>query len=150
METARARIFFALALICATACSDNNGLPAVGDGGASAGRDAAWPGTCDPVLQNCAAGQQCVEGCHASGVMTKVFTCAVRRPDALATNGQDCGVGCAAGHDCYMVPNGDGGLRSVCRKYCNSNADCPNNRCVNEGLVCTPGDPAPIGRFCAL
>jgi hypothetical protein len=110
----------------------------------------AWPGTCDPVLQNCPAGQQCTGGCNVMGVMAKVFTCAVPVAGANATNGQDCGAGCARGHDCYVVPAGDGGTRSVCRKYCNVDADCPSNRCVAEGLVCTAGDTNPIGRLCAL
>lgn len=109
-----------------------------------------WPGTCDPVQQNCPAGQQCTGGCQVAGVMAKVFTCAVPGPSATATNGQDCGAGCAPGNDCYTVPAAGGGTRSVCRKYCNTNADCPSGTCVAEGLVCTAGDTAPIGRLCSL
>jgi hypothetical protein len=117
--------------------------------GGTAGAD-AWPGTCDPVQQNCPSGQQCTGGCNVTGVMAKVFTCAMPAAGAVATNGQDCGAGCARGHDCYTIPNADGGTRSVCRKYCNTDSDCPGTRCVAEGLVCTAGDTNPIGRLCAL
>lgn len=109
------------------------------------------PGTCDPVLQNCPAGQQCVGGCNVAGVMAKVFTCAVPAPGAIATHGQPCGIGCAAGNDCFVVPAEGGGTRAVCRRYCNTDTDCPiGSTCVAEGLICTPGDPNPIGRVCSL
>jgi hypothetical protein len=135
-------------------CGDDGGTPGIApDGGAldaSTGGDAGWPGTCDPVQQNCPTGQQCTGGCNVAGVTAKVFTCAMPAAGATATNGQACGPGCAPGHDCYVVPGGDGGTRSVCRKYCNADSDCPGTRCVGEGLVCTTGDPAPIGKLCAL
>ena len=81
--------------------------------------------------------------------MAKVFTCAVPSASATATHGQDCGAGCARGHDCFAVPT-DGGTRNVCRKYCNENAECPTGVCAAEGVVCTAGDSDPIGRVCAL
>jgi hypothetical protein len=139
-----------LGLVFLPRCDDDNdnnqafGRFPTADGAADAGT-----GTCDPEAQTCPAGQQCVGGCNVSGVMAQVFTCAVPSPGATATNGQACGAGCAPGHDCYTVTGGDAGTRSVCRKYCNTNADCPNNSCVDEGLVCTTGQ-APIGRLCAL
>jgi hypothetical protein len=121
----------------------------VPDAGADAPGAVVWPGICDPVRQDCPAGQQCTGGCDVAGVMAKVFTCAVPNPGASATHGQDCGLGCAPGHDCFIV-DGDGGTRAVCRKYCNTSADCPNTACVEEGLICTAGDVTPIGRLCAL
>jgi hypothetical protein len=141
----------ALALV---ACGDDDGEPIlpVNDAGADVrpGGDAmVWPGTCDPVRQNCPAGQQCVGGCNVVGVMAKAFTCATPRPGAGATNGQPCGEGCAPGHDCYVVPAGDGGTRSICRRYCNGDADCPGGSCGAEGLVCAANDPAPVGRLCS-
>jgi hypothetical protein len=117
---------------------------------ADGGADASSSSTCDPVAQTCPSGQQCVGGCNVAGVMAQLFTCAVPSPGATARDGQDCGAGCAPGHDCFTVSGADGGTRSVCRKYCNTNADCPNNRaCTDEGLICSAGQP-PIGRLCAL
>jgi hypothetical protein len=139
-------------LLSFAGCGDDEGTSlSTRDGSvADGGGPGAVPGTCDPVLQNCPAGQQCTGGCNVQGVMAKVFTCAVPAAGATNTNGQDCGVGCAAGHDCFTVPDGNGGTRSVCRKYCNVDSDCPTSSCVAEGLICTAGDPAPIGRVCAL
>jgi hypothetical protein len=126
-------------------CGDDDETPAMAvvDSGVNVGAVT----TCDPVMQNCPTGQQCTGGCNVVGVMAKVFTCAVPNPSATNTNGQDCGLGCAPGNDCFVVTTG-GVSRNVCRKYCNSNADCPNNNCTNEGLVCSASD-APIGRVCA-
>jgi hypothetical protein len=140
-------------------CGDDEEPPSVStvrDGGSTtvapdaAPADAGWPGTCDPVRQDCPPGQQCTGGCAVTGVTAKQFTCAVPAPGATATHGQDCGVGCAPGHDCYVVQAVDGGTRSVCRKYCNTNADCSNGTCAAEGLVCVTGDTSPIGRLCTL
>jgi hypothetical protein len=148
MRSSRAIILLVVSLTIATGCGDDDDSPAVtADGGASA---QTWPGTCDPVLQNCPVGQQCTGGCNVTGVMAKVFTCAIPNPAATATNGQDCGLGCARGHDCYTVADADGITRNVCRKYCNVDADCPTGSCLAEGLVCTAGDLQPIGRICAL
>ena len=136
----------ALALAAGAGCND--------DGPPAAPRDAgsadAWPGTCDPVRQDCPQGQQCVGGCDVTGVMAKVFTCALPASDARATHGQACATGCAPGHDCFTVTSTDGGTRTLCRKYCNQDSDCSTTRCAPEGLVCTAADPAPIGRVCAL
>jgi hypothetical protein len=82
--------------------------------------------------------------------MAKQFTCAVPPAGATATHGQDCGAGCAPGHDCYTVQDAGGETRTVCRKYCNTNADCPEGSCADEGLVCDPSDATPIGRLCTL
>jgi hypothetical protein len=109
----------------------------------------ASPGSCDPVAQTCPAGQQCVGGCNVVSVMAQLFTCAVPAPGATASNGQDCGAGCALGHDCFTMTGTDGGTRNVCRKYCNTNAVCPNNACTDEGLICS-AEQTPIGRLCAL
>jgi hypothetical protein len=150
-----ARLALLLVSVTTLACGDDSNETAFNqqppaDGGADAvGNTDAAQGTCDPVAQNCPSGQQCVGGCNVAGVMAQLFTCAVPSPGATGTNGQDCGVGCAPGHDCYTVGDGDGGTRSVCRKYCNTNADCPNNACVDEGLICSAGQ-VPIGRLCAL
>jgi hypothetical protein len=155
MKISVPRLLLAASLLAALACSSET--PSFGTNPdatastASFDAGATWPGTCDPVLQNCPAGQQCTGGCNVSGVMTKAFTCAVPAAGATATQGQDCGAGCARGHDCYVVPAPDGGMRSICRKYCNVDADCPpGGRCGQEGLVCTAGDSAPIGRLCTI
>jgi hypothetical protein len=156
MKTTHASVALVLTLTIAASCgggssavlgpADGSSLEVGADAGVSADR---WPGTCDPVAQDCPAGQQCTGGCNVQGVMSKVFTCAVPAAGAVATNGQDCGNGCARGHDCYTVAT-DGGTRSVCRKYCNSDTECPSGRCVAEGLVCNAGDMNPIGRLCGL
>jgi hypothetical protein len=142
----RLSLLAVLPVLVLLGCGDDNETPAQArvDGGLDA---SAFP-TCDPVRQNCPAGQQCTGGCNVAGVMALVFTCAVPNPGATNTNGQDCGLGCAPGHDCFTVPAAGGGTRNVCRKYCNSNADCPNNNCTNEGLVCSASQ-SPIGRVCA-
>jgi hypothetical protein len=134
--------------LSSVACSDDDDevAPGIDVTDAAAG---GWPGTCDPVRQDCPAGQQCTGGCNVVGVMAKVFTCAVPSSDATATHGQDCGAGCAPGHDCYLIAAPDGGTRSVCRKYCNVDADCPTT-CGADGLVCSAADMNPIGRLCAL
>jgi hypothetical protein len=153
MRTTCASAALVLSVALTAGCGDNSGsLVNPGDGGTTDARPGAdaWPGTCDPVAQNCPAGQQCTGGCNVPGVMSKMFTCALPTAGASATNGQDCGAGCARGHDCYTVPAAGGGTRSVCRKYCNGDGDCPGSHCVAEGLICAPGDPTPIGRLCAL
>jgi hypothetical protein len=155
MKPTRAAPLVVMLTLLAACGDDDNSLPVIPDGSALDGAadttpTGGWPGTCDPVQQNCPAGQQCIGGCNVVGVMAKVFTCATPAAGATATNGQDCGAGCAAGHDCYVVPTAEGGTRSVCRKYCNVDADCAGAACVAEGLVCSSGDTAPIGRLCAL
>lgn len=136
----RIAALFAAAYLSGIACSDDD--------------DPVSPGTdvtagCDPVRQDCPAGQQCTGGCNVVGVMAKLFTCAVPNAAATATHGQDCGAGCARGHDCFIVSAPTGGTRSVCRKYCNVDADCPTT-CGGDGLVCSSGDTSPIGRLCEL
>ncbi len=114
------------------------------------GQAGPWPGTCDPVSGGCPNTQQCTGACDLPGVMSKSFACAVPAANATATHGQPCGAGCAAGHDCFTVTDANGGVTSVCRKYCNTDRDCPGVTCLAEGLICTAGDPSPIGRLCAL
>jgi hypothetical protein len=144
---------FAMAFSSSLACSDDNDdiVPGIDvhDAAPPGAAGGAWPGTCDPVRQDCPAGQQCTGGCNVMGVMAKVFTCAVPSADATATHGEDCGAGCAPGHDCYLVRTSTGETRSVCRKYCNVDADCPTT-CGVDGLVCSADDMSPIGRLCAL
>jgi hypothetical protein len=145
MKLARVAFIFMSIMALAGCGDDSDEQPALGrlDGGVD-----AVASSCDPVVQNCPAGQQCVGGCGVVGVMAQVFVCAVPSPGATATNGQDCGAGCAPGHDCFTVTDA-GGTRNLCRKYCNSDADCPNGSCTTVGLVCTETE-TPIGRLCAL
>ena len=103
-----------------------------------AAADGAWPGTCDPVRQDCPAGQQCTGGCNVVGVMAKVFTCAVPSRDATATHGQDCGAGCARGHDCFLVPAAAGGTRSVCRKTATSTRTAQRPAASTDWSVAPP------------
>jgi hypothetical protein len=152
MKNATAAALLLLSFTVVLGCGDDNaptelGMIDAGQGDASGRR---WPGTCDPVLQDCPAGQQCTGGCNVADVMAKVFTCAVPSEGAVATHGQVCAAGCARGHDCFVVYGPKGARGSVCRKYCNTDADCPGTACVAEGVVCTRDDPAPIGRVCAL
>src|SRR4051794_1185934 len=106
-----ARVAFVLVSMTAFAgCGDDNSNEQ-SFGRQDGGVDAS-SGGCDPVGQNCPSGQQCVGGCGVMGVMAQVFTCAVPNAGATATNGQECGAGCAPGHDCYVVA-GDGGTRNI-------------------------------------
>jgi hypothetical protein len=153
MDT-RAAVLLCLPLLTLAACGDDDDD---NDTNVAVDRDAGvdgpvhtWPGNCDPVRSDCPAGQQCTGACDVAGVMAKAFACAIPAPGSTATHGQPCGNGCAPGHDCYTVSSPDGGTRSVCRKYCNTNADCPGVPCASEGLICTAGDPNPIGRVCGL
>jgi hypothetical protein len=161
MSNLRSAAFLGLGLLLFATCDDDDDdeLPPLGvlDAGtvgvldAGVVVDAGGPtGTCDPVRQDCPAGQQCISGCNVMGVMAKVFTCAVPAAGATQTHGQACGLGCARGLDCFAVPAPNGGTRNVCRQYCNTDADCPGTACVDEGVVCTAGDTAPIGRVCAF
>ena len=155
VKSLRIAALFAIPYLSSVACGDDDdevvpGIDVRRDAAQpDAATDGAWPGTCDPVRQDCPAGQQCTGGCNVVGVMAKVFTCAIPNRDATATHGQDCGAGCARGHDCFLVPAPAGATRSVCRKYCNVDADCPTS-CGADGLVCSASDMSPIGRLCAL
>jgi hypothetical protein len=159
MSNLRTAAFLGLGLLLFPTCGgDDHELAPPGgmDGGTVDVLDAGVveaggsTGTCDPVRQDCPAGQQCVSGCNVVGVMAKVFTCAVPAAGATATNGQACALGCVRGLDCFAVPAPEGGTRNICRQYCNTDADCPGTACVDEGVVCTAGDTAPIGRVCAF
>jgi len=101
-----------------------------------------WPGSCDPVAQNCSPDLECDVDCS----MGKEFRCL-----SIGTSkpGEKCwDTGCVRGSSCM----GSTADTAVCRQFCNTDADCPGGKKCDGyvGIVCKTGDTMPIGIFCAL
>lgn len=143
----------AVAVVWAGACSRDGG-GSMSDAAIDAGKDGGgaeglpfdryvpdWPGSCDPALQDCSGGQECVLDCAA-----KAFGC--QAPSTgTDKSGASCTVGsCEKGLTC--VRTSAMGTAAVCRKWCRLDSDCPPGKtCTTLGITCNPGDSA-LGWLC--
>jgi len=148
--TAAVLLTSAVLAVAAVGCGSKSGSPpdagGTDGGGIEAGTDGAVMGTmtCDPGVQNCAAGQKCDFNCQ--GGDTATVSCVADGTGAL---GATCSFSmpCARGNGCLTMP----GSSSMCRKYCTSDADCATGeRCHNDtvGVRCTGPTTNFLLHFC--
>jgi hypothetical protein len=143
----------AVAALALGSCGGKSGSPpdagGVPDssGGPDTGADGVVMGTmtCDPGVQNCAAGQKCDFNCQ--GGETATVSCVADGTGAL---GATCSFSmpCARGNGCLTMPTGGG---SMCRKYCASDTDCATGeRCHNDTVFvrCTGPETSFLLHFC--
>jgi hypothetical protein len=100
--------------------------------------------TCDPALQNCAAGSECDFGCQGN---TAALSCRAENGDGGLGAACSGTMPCGNGSGCFGVP--DGGV--VCRKYCAADGDCPTGeRChnVSVAVACAGGSTQLPLQFC--
>lgn len=98
-----------------------------------------WPGTCDPVAQNCPTGDECDIDC-SKGLLFQCLKEGTGKP------GDRCAKTlCVRGSTC----TGASAATAVCRKFCSSDADCPAGKAcdVDDGIICMMGGMS-IGYLC--
>lgn len=107
--------------------------------------------SCDPAMQNCPMmTQRCFFKCPEA-----IYMCAPE-PWGGRKHGEECmsREECEKSANCFkmMAAGADGGERRVCRRYCNSNSDCPMGKACGESYpVCMMGGMMPgTTRICEL
>jgi len=127
MLTAAPVLLAAAAALAIAACSSTaaTGTDAGTDAPASE-TSADVPATgCDPVAQDCAAGQKCDFGCQGSAA---ALSCMAGADGGAIGSTCTTATPCARGGACLTAP--DAG--SLCRKYCAGDGDCATGeRCHN-------------------
>ena len=133
-QGAAAQALAAVALLMA-ACGGTGGASADAAPGTDAPADSGGT-ACDPVAQNCGPGQKCDFGCQGTAAVVACWP---------ATDGGMVGTTCtntstcAAGTACIAISTAG----TVCRKYCNTDADCATGeRCHNDSVGVACGAPA--------